>query len=80
MARTPLIAGNWKLNLGPDAAAGLATALVSALSGRGRVEVVLFPTALSISAVLAAVKGSGIEVGLQDVHWQPPRLRVQIHL
>ena len=68
MARTPLIAGNWKLNLGPRAAGTLAKELVSALSNRGRTEVVVFPTAVSVGTVLEETQGSGIEVGLQDIH------------
>lgn len=68
MARRPFIAGNWKLNLGPRAAGDLAAGLVPRLSERGEVDIAVFPTALSITTVLAAVEGSGIEVGVQQVH------------
>ena len=68
MARVPLIAGNWKLNLGPSDARAVAEALVPAVAGRGDVEVALFPTALSIPTVLQAVEGSGITVGVQEIH------------
>ena len=68
MARRPFIAGNWKLNLGPRAAADLGSGLVSRLSGRGDVDIAVFPTALSLTSVVAAVEGSGIEVGVQQVH------------
>ncbi|TNE88609.1 MAG: triose-phosphate isomerase [Deltaproteobacteria bacterium] len=68
MARVPFIAGNWKLNLGPAEAGELAEALASALADRGEVEVAVFPTALSALTVAGAVEGSGIEVGLQEIH------------
>ncbi len=68
MSRRKFIAGNWKLNLGPAASGALGAALKARLSGRGEVEVAVFPTALSIGAVLAAVEGSGIEVGVQEIH------------
>ncbi|MFK7928289.1 MAG: triose-phosphate isomerase [Myxococcota bacterium] len=71
MSRIPLIAGNWKLNLGPTAATALATELVSGLSQRGDVEAAVFPTALCIGAVIQAVTGSGITVGVQEIHPQP---------
>jgi triosephosphate isomerase (TIM) len=68
MTRPPLIAGNWKLNLGPAAASQLAAELGPALAERGDVEAAVFPPALSIHAVLPALEGTGITVGVQDVH------------
>jgi len=67
MARLPFIAGNWKLNLGPGAANALASGLKVALADRGDVHVAVFPTALSIAAVLPALEGSGIGVGVQEI-------------
>ena len=66
--RRPFIAGNWKLHLGPRDSATLAAALKVALRDRGDAEVAVFPTAVSIAAVCSAVDGSGIEVGIQEVH------------
>ena len=68
MTRRLFIAGNWKLNLGPAAAAELASGLKSALADRGDIEVGVFPTALSIAAVRPALAGSGIHLGIQNVH------------
>jgi triosephosphate isomerase len=65
--RTPLIAGNWKLNMGPASASALAGYLAEALAGRGAVEVAVFPTALAIPAVARALAGTGIGVGVQEV-------------
>ena len=68
MGRTPLIAGNWKLNLDPNDARQVASAIAAANRSRGNVEVALFPTTLSVPAVIEAVVGSGISVGLQNIH------------
>jgi triosephosphate isomerase (TIM) len=71
MARIPFIAGNWKLNLGPAAAASHGTALKEALASRGDVQVAVFPTALSLAHTLPSLAGSGIGVGVQDVAVKP---------
>ncbi|MFT6817919.1 MAG: triosephosphate isomerase [Myxococcota bacterium] len=68
MSRVRTIGGNWKLNLGPAEAAKVATELVAAVHDRGDTRVTIFPTAISLTAVVAAVHGSGIRVGIQDVH------------
>jgi triosephosphate isomerase len=62
--RPRLVAANWKLNLGPAASARLARELSLDPGGTGRV--VLFPTAISIPATVAAVEGR-LEVGIQEV-------------
>lgn len=71
MPRVPLIAGNWKLNLGPQASAELLTAVIPAIADRGDVEVAVFPTTISISAALAASAGSGVGIGVQEIHEAP---------
>jgi triosephosphate isomerase len=65
--RKPLISGNWKLNLGPAAAASLAGYLNDELGPTAGADVVVFPTALSVSAVVATLGGSTIAVGVQEV-------------
>jgi len=67
MSRTPFIAGNWKLNKGPAEAAALAGALREQLAHRGRVTVAVFPTALSIPAVVPVLAGAEIGVGVQEI-------------
>ena len=67
MSRRPFIAGNWKLNLGPAAASDLATQLRAALSGTEGVDVAVYPTALSIGAVVPVLDGSVVAVGVQQV-------------
>ena len=65
--RRPLIAGNWKLNLGPGAAAALAIYLRDALAAVDDVDMVVFPTALAIPAVAVELAGTNIGVGVQEV-------------
>jgi triosephosphate isomerase len=68
VARIPFIAGNWKLNHGPAAAAELAEGLRDALADRGDTTVAVFPPALSIPSVLPILDGTGIHVGIQEIH------------
>ncbi len=70
MARTPFIAGNWKLNLGPTASAELATALRDQLSSVQGVTIAVFPTALSVAGVVPVLRGTGIGVGVQEIEAQ----------
>lgn len=65
--RRPLLAGNWKLNLGPGAAGAYAVCLRDALAHASEVDVVVFPTALSIGPVVEALAGSPIGVGIQEI-------------
>ncbi len=72
MARRKFVCGNWKMHrtvaeavaLARDVAAGLPQA-----SG-GKVQVAVAPPFTAIHAVAAAVKGTGLEVAAQDVHWE----------
>ena len=65
--RKPLIAGNWKLNLGPGAAGALAGFMADAYRDVHHADVVVFPTALSVGPVVAALAQSRIGVGVQEV-------------
>ncbi len=67
MTRRPFIAGNWKLHHGPAAAGQLARQLRDALTDPGEVTLAVFPTALSIAAVVPELAGSAISVGAQAI-------------
>ncbi|MBX2801394.1 MAG: triose-phosphate isomerase [Myxococcales bacterium] len=71
MGRRPFIAGNWKLNLGPAEARAVASQLRDALGDPSPVTVAVFPTALSVSAVLQALDGAEVGVGVQEIASQP---------
>jgi len=68
MARRTFIAGNWKMNLGPEAAAELASSLRVALMDQTGVDVLVAPPAISIPAVCERLKHTGIMVAGQDLH------------
>jgi triosephosphate isomerase len=68
MARTPFIAGNWKLNLTIDEGVALVQGLAKAL--KPGVEVAVCPTALAVASVAAAAKGTGVGVGAQNAYWE----------
>ncbi len=70
MKRTPVIAGNWKMNKTPAEAADLAVALARSLGGLTGVEVVLCPSFVSLPAVGAAIKSTRIALGAQNIHWE----------
>jgi triosephosphate isomerase len=71
MARTPIIAGNWKMNT--DAAS--ARALVEGIKAAGTsdvqgVEKVLCPPFVYLPLVAELARGTSLEVGAQDLHWE----------
>lgn len=65
-----IVAGNWKMNLGPEGARGFIEALeLPGSPDEGRV--LLFPPAISFAAVreaLAAREGMAVGLGVQNVH------------
>jgi len=68
MSRRLFIAGNWKMNLGPAAAAELASALHQALMDDTGVDVAVAPTFLSIPGVAERLQHTGVAVAGQDLH------------
>lgn len=65
--RPVIIAGNWKMNGLPSEAGSLALAIATAMR-HPEVTRVLCPPFVSLAAVDAALAGTGVEVGAQDVH------------
>jgi triosephosphate isomerase len=73
MSRIPIIAGNWKMNTTLATAGELAVALrdeLARLVAGGRKEVVLCPPFVSIARVGELVKGTGIQVGAQNMYFE----------
>ncbi len=68
--RPPLIAGNWKMNGLLGEARELAAAIRRGLERPAEAEVVICPPFLALAAVGEALRGSGIGLGAQDVHWE----------
>jgi triosephosphate isomerase (TIM) len=69
MSRTKLIAGNWKMNKTVAEAMGLITALKARTAAMQGVDVAVCPSFTTLAAVVAAVAGTPIRVGAQNVHW-----------
>jgi triosephosphate isomerase (TIM) len=70
--RRPVIAGNWKMNLGPEAAAEFCRTFADAHPAREDRSVALFPPAVSLHAVTRALAGRpDILIGAQNIHHEP---------
>jgi len=72
MARTPFIAGNWKMNTTKATAVALARAVAGgSTSGVGiGVEIGVAPPFVYLDAVSQALAGSNVKLGAQDVYFE----------
>ena len=70
MARTPLVAGNWKMYKTATEGAALAGELRQRLGSSEGVEVAVCPPFPALPSVGTALRGSGIALGAQDMHWE----------
>ena len=68
--RTPMIAGNWKMNLNLREAVSLVNAVAEGAAGVGGAEVLVAPPFTMLPAVREAVQGKGIFLGAQNMHWE----------
>ena len=71
--RTPIIAGNWKMNKTIAEARELVNSMRADLIGlasTGKVEIVLCPPFVSIPEVAMLVSGTPIKVGAQNLFWE----------
>ena len=66
--RTPMIAGNWKMNKTPAETKALIEDLKQ-VENRSGAEVVVCPMTVCLSAAAEALKGSAIKLGAQNVHF-----------
>ncbi len=67
---TPLIVANWKMQLGVEESIGRAAALKAKLRAvKGRFQVVVCPSFLSLAGVKKIMRGSALQLGAQDVFW-----------
>jgi triosephosphate isomerase len=68
--RRPLIAANWKMNLGrADEALALVRRLRPALTAVDSVDVAIFPPSTVITALAEVLGNSRIGLGAQTMHW-----------
>ncbi len=71
MERRPMLAGNWKMHKTQSEAIDLAVRLKYACDSVDDRDVVLCPPYTSIRAVAETVDDSVIEVGAQNMHYEP---------
>ena len=67
--RTPIIAGNWKMNKTPEEAAKLVTDLIPMVK-KAKCDVVVCTPAVCFSAVKPLIEGTNIKLGAQNVHFK----------
>lgn len=68
--RTPLVAGNWKMNKTVAEARDLVNVLIAPLGAISDVEKVLCPPYIAIAAVSSLLERTGIGLGAQNLHWE----------
>ncbi len=68
--RTPIIAGNWKMNYGPTEAEEFVAGILPALHEIHEVERVLCPPAISLTTVYNAIVGSEVKLGAQNMYYE----------
>jgi triosephosphate isomerase len=69
MSRKALIAANWKMYKTPAEAKAFVDAFLPLVAGHDRDEIALFPSPVLLPTVIAAVKGSQVAVGAQNIHF-----------
>ena len=71
--RQPVLAANWKMHKNPRESVGFINDLLPQIAsrpdGQHTSEVVLFPTATSLAAVIDAIRGTPLHAGAQTMHW-----------
>jgi len=68
--KRPVLAANWKMNNGPTAAKTFMDAFLAGYAPRTERSVIIFPPAVSLPAVAAAVsRRSDVVAGIQNIHW-----------
>ena len=68
--RTPLVAGNWKMNKTVAEARDLVRMMMAKLDEIANVGKVLCPPFLAIPSLAEMLKASGVGLGAQNLHWE----------
>jgi len=67
--RKPFVAGNWKMNKNVEQGSMLVQQLLPGLQQVPEVERVLCPPYTSLMILSAQLKGTGVGIGAQNMHW-----------
>lgn len=70
MVRTPLVAGNWKMNKTTAEAVRLVEEILPGLQAVRGVDKLICPPATSLMALSAILDKSGIALGAQNLYWE----------
>jgi triosephosphate isomerase len=70
MARTKLMAANWKMYKTPDQTREFFRDFLPQVSGHSRDEIVVCPPYVDLATAVEAAKGSTVAIGGQNVHWK----------
>lgn len=69
--RTPVIAGNWKMHMGPSAAREFVSSFLAAYPARTDRTIILFPPAVSLTAVHDGLAARpDVQLGAQNIFWE----------
>ena len=69
--RSPVLAGNWKMNVGPTETARFFEDFLALHPAREDATVLFFPPAVSLSAARAALRDrTDVRLGAQNVYWE----------
>jgi triosephosphate isomerase len=68
--RKKVIAANWKMNKTSDETRNFFRDFLPLIADQSRDEIVVCPPCTSVDAAMAAVQGSQVAIGVQNVHWK----------
>jgi triosephosphate isomerase (TIM) len=69
--RRPIMAGNWKMYKTPSQTVRFFERFLPLVKGTTQAEIVICPPYVDIPAAAGAVQGTTVEIGAQNVYWQP---------
>ena len=70
-ARTPIVAGNWKMNTTLAEGLGLVDALLPLIQPLTAVERVICPPFVSLETIRERLRGTGVLLGAQNAYFEP---------
>ena len=68
--RTPIVAGNWKMNKTISEARELVSKFIPLVKEMNDAEIVLCPPSPALLPVAALLEGTDIKLGAQNMHWE----------
>jgi len=70
-ARTPLIAGNWKMHGTRQEAAALCEGIAAGTAGVVDREILVVPPFTALETARRVLQGTAVTLGAQNLHWEP---------